>query len=182
MPYSQGNSKPVAKQDDSSLSIRRARWEDMKKVAGFIRSSADWYREFVDEKDMAEHEVGEDWMTKNYFRREFYVGYEGKDAVGTISMQVLRDHAYLGYIYLDVEHVGKGFGHQLMEYAKERARWRGLKGMVLIAHPQAKWATKAYEKFGFKRIAADKEEVLAWQDGALKEYYEEGFELYKLPL
>lgn len=51
--------------------------------------------------------------------------------------------------------------------------------MVLIAHPQAAWATKAYVKYGFKKIASNKREVISWKEGALQSYYEEGFELYE---
>ena len=37
---------------------------------------------------------------------------------------------------------------------------------------------RAYQKFGFERIASNREEILQWQDGALVPHYEEGFELY----
>ena len=53
----------------------------------------------------------------------------------------------------------------------------------MIAHPEATWATRAYLKFGFKLHAARREDVLAWNEGALQDYYEEGFQLfvYDLP-
>ena len=165
-----------------TLEITRARWTDMPQVAAFIRSSAHWYEEIVDEKDLGEHHVDEAWIAKNYFRREFYLGKDDGKAIGTISLQVIKGFAYLGYIYLDVDQVGKGYGQQLMEFAKKEAKRRHLKGMVLIAHPKAKWATRAYLKYGFKKIATEKREVLSWNGGVLKPYYEEGFELYKFAL
>ena len=179
MSIMKAKTKPSAQTD---LEIRRAKLDDMPVVAEFIRSSSDWYEKFVDEKDMAEHDVDETWMTKNYFRREFYIGSNGEEDVGTISMQNLNGFAYLGYIYLDVKHVGKGYGHRLMEFAKHEAKRKGMKGLVLIAHPEASWAVKAYLKFGFKVVAKAKKEVLNWNNGSLKPYYEEGFHLYKLAL
>lgn len=161
------------------LQIRRARREDMPMVADFVRSSADWYRPICDEADMSEHDVDEAWADKNYRLREFHLGYEGDEAVGTISIQDFGDWAYLGYIYLDVAHVGKGYGRSLIRFAERTCRERGFRGLVLIAHPEAEWARKAYLKYGFEITATSKEDVLAWEDEALRDYYEEGFELYQ---
>jgi hypothetical protein len=55
----------------------------------------------------------------------------------------------------------------------------GMVDMILIAHPEAKWAKKAYLKYGFEIIASDRQDVLEWEGGVMKPYYEEGFELYR---
>jgi len=161
-----------------TLKIRPARRDEMSLVADFVRSSADWYREFLDEKDMAEHDVDEKWAEVNFERRDFYIGGADGEPVGTISIQYFGDWAYLGYIYLDVAHVGKGYGRRLIEFAEEVIRKRGARGMCLIAHPDATWARKAYLKYGFQIVERDRERILAWNGGCLKSYYEEGFELY----
>lgn len=161
-----------------ALDIRPATLSDMDRVAEFVRSSADWYRPFVDEKDMSEHDVDDGWKLKNFKRRDFYIGYHRGKPVGTISMQYFGKWVYLGYIYLDVAHVGHGFGHQLMEFAETKARIEGAAGLALIAHPKATWAKRAYLKYGFDIVATKKEDVLRWNNGILKGYYEEGFELY----
>lgn len=161
------------------LKIRAAMRDDMGTIADFVRSSAEWYRPIVDEKDMAEHEVDAAWADENFKKRDFYVGFtEEGEAVGTISLQYFGDYAYLGYIYLDVKHVGKGFGQTLMSFAEKTARAAGMCGMALIAHPEAKWASKAYLKYGFEIVETDKDAVLDWNDGVLRHYYEEDFELY----
>jgi GNAT superfamily N-acetyltransferase len=167
-----------ARRRGPTFEIVPARRQDMDLVADFVRSSAHWYRPFVDEKDMGQHEVDETWADENFELRDFYIGSAGDEAVGTISLQYFGDYAYLGYIYLDVDHVGNGYGQRLMRFAEAKARARGMKGMILIAHPQATWAKRAYLKYGFEIIATDKQKVLEWQDGALRRYYEEGFELY----
>lgn len=164
-----------------SFEIRPAEREDMALIAEFVRSSAEWYRPILDEKDMAEHDVDEEWAEINFKRRDFYVGYAGTEPVGTISLQYFGRYAYLGYIYLDVKHVGNGYGQRLMKFAESVAQQRGMDGMCLIAHPEASWAKKAYLKYGFEIVATNKADVLAWQDGVLRSYYEEGFELYIYP-
>lgn len=165
----------------AKLHILRAQRDQMHDVAALVRSSAKWYEPFVEPEDMSQHEVGERWISENFSRREFYVGYLDGVSVGTISFQELGDFAYLGYIYLNVKYVGRGFGHQLMKFAEQLARARGLEGMFLIAHPSADWATKAYKKYGFRVLHRSKDQVLSWKDGILKPYYEEGFELYTYP-
>ena len=163
----------------SNFNIRPANIIDMPKVASIVSSSADWYEKFVHPDDMDQHDVGIVWALKNYFHRNFFVGETEDEVIGTISMQEVEDYAYLGYIYLDTEHVGNGYGKKLMNFAKKQAKQKGLKGMVLIAHPEAKWAVKAYEKFGFKCIAETDTDVLKWNDGALEPYHEKGFRLFK---
>jgi len=162
----------------ADLTIRPAAWRDMETIAGFLRSTADWYREFLCEEDMGEHDVPAEWKRRNYERRDFYLGCLGRTPIGTISLQDFGDFAYVGYVYLDARYVGRGYGGQLLEFAAGLASRKGKAGVALIAHPEATWATRAYLKFGFERVAAAREDVLTWNGGALADYYEEGFELY----
>ena len=65
------------------------------------------------------------------------------------------------------------------DFAERVARKMGMVDMILIAHPEATWARKAYLKYGFEIIESAREKILAWEGGCLKPYYEEGFELYR---
>ncbi len=174
--------KPAVNGADAPFRILPAKLSEMELVADFVRSSAEWYRPIVDEKDMGQHAVGPQWAKKNYELRDFYIGRIGDKPIGTISIQRFGDWAYLGYIYLDVAYVGLGYGGRLMRFAQDVAKKTGARGLCLIAHPKATWARKAYLKFGFEITETSRERVLAWKDGALRPYYEEGFELYQLPL
>lgn len=176
----QSNDKYATQESD--LLIKPAQREDMDTIAKFIRSSAEWYAQFVDKKDLSEHYVDDTWKEENFKKRDFYVGKTRKEAVGTISLQYFEDITYLGYIYLHTDHVGKGFGHQLMDHAKDISQQKDQEAMVLIAHPQAHWAVKAYEKYGFKKYMTKKSDILNWKDGLLESYYEEGFHLYHYDL
>jgi len=160
------------------LEIRAATLADMELIVEFVKSSADWYRKIVDEKDMSEHDVGMEWIKRNFPKRDFYVASVEGNPLGTVSMQYFGDIAYLGYLYLDVQYIGLGFGQLLMSFAVDKAREKNRQGLALIGHPQAQWAHRAYRKFGFKVISNDKHTIFQWKNGILKSYYEEGFQLY----
>ncbi|GGI92567.1 bifunctional helix-turn-helix transcriptional regulator/GNAT family N-acetyltransferase [Legionella impletisoli] len=173
--HSENQPNPIKR---SPLIIRSANDADQKYIRRFINSSFDWYARIIDEKDVSDHAVDDSWVQKNMYEREFYIAeHEGKP-VGTLSMQFFGEYAYLGYVFVDANEVGKGFGRKLLGFAEEEAKNRGMKGMALIAHPQARWAIKAYQKFGFKLKYRNKEDILAWNNGALKPYYEEFFMLF----
>lgn len=171
--------KTLTKTNKNILRFEKAKFKDMKRISNIISSSAEMYRPFVNDDDFAEHMPDETWRSRNYFRRDFYLARDAcGENVATISLQNLNGHAYLGYVYIDIEHTGKGYGRQLLDHAKEYALSRDLEGMFLIAHPKAKWATKAYTRYGFSLKETSKGKILEWNKGALKPYYEEGFHLY----
>ncbi len=162
------------------LSIEPAKWEHASTIVSILRSSAEWYEDIVEPEDLDEHYVDMEWARENLERRDFYVGRVDGEIAGTLSLQRVGDDAlYLGYVYLHTDHVGNGYGDDLLYFAREKARSEGRSQLVLIAHPEAVWARKAYLRYGFEIIATDRSEVLGWHDGWLKPYYEEGFELYR---
>lgn len=168
---------------ENGLAIQPATWDHAPAVIEIIRSSASWYEELVEPEDMDEHLVDEAWARRNFRRRDFHVGLVDGEVVGTISLQsVHQRHLYLGYVYLHVDHVGNGFGADLLDFAREEGERLGLEGLVLIAHPDAEWACRAYRKYGFEVIAESRDEVLRWEDGWLAPYYEEGFHLFRYRL
>lgn len=167
----------------TGLTLLKARLDDMPSIARIITSSSEWYRPFVAEKDMDQHDVDEKWQRENFKKREFWLGKNSKgETVGTVSLQFFDQTAYLGYVYLHADHTGKGHGKKLLLHAKQEAIESGMKELILIAHPKAKWAMKAYLRFGFRVIAKEKEKILEYKDGLLGPYYEEGFHLLKYTL
>lgn len=165
------------------MNIRKARYKEMPLIADFIRSSASWYEDFLNEEDMKEHNVDDQWIEDNFKKRQFYIGKdENGNEVGTISMQFFGKQTYLGYIYLDATKTGKGYGKKLIQFAERESKKKGQESLILIAHPKATWATKAYEKFGFEKKYEKKENVIEYKNGILEPYYEEGFHLYEYKL
>ena len=172
-------SKVTGKRASPPLIITHASEADMHLAIEAVRSSAHWYEPLVDETDMGEHHVDAAWARRNFQEREFYIGRTLSGVpVGILSLQDTGEYLYIGYLYLFTEHVGQGYGKRFLQYAEVEARLRDKKGLVLLSHPEADWACKAYEKYGFHRIAEGRDEVLAWNRGWLASYYEEGFDLY----
>ena len=164
----------------SHLSIEPATWDHAPTIVSILRSSAEWYEDIVEPEDLDEHYVDMEWARENLERRDFYVGRVGEEIAGTLSLQRVGDDAlYLGYVYLHTDHVGNGYGGDLLDFARDQARREGRSQLVLIAHPEAVWARKAYLRYGFEVIASERDNVLDWHDGWLEPYYEEGFELYR---
>lgn len=164
------------------LSLCPAERAQMPIAAEILRSTAEWYRPFLSDEDMAEHAVGDDWADRNFELRDFYLAWREAQAVGVLSLQETEDALYLGYVYLFEAETGKGYGVEMLEFARKRARALGKKNLVLICHPEATWAKRAYENFGFECIAESRKQVLSWSDGWLAPYYEEGFQLYSCPV
>jgi GNAT superfamily N-acetyltransferase len=152
---------------------------DLPHVVDILRSTADWYAPFLDKKDLeTQHEVDLEWAHENFEKREFWSAVLGGEVVGVLTIQEAGDYLYLGYVYVHENHVGKRIGRRLLDHAAEEAERRGKKGMVLIAHPEATWAVKAYTKYGFECIARREEDVVEWNDGWLEPYHEKGFQLW----
>ena len=176
-------STAVVERPDDGLAIEPAQWSDMRQVVEIIRSSADWYEDIVEPEDLDEHDVDLAWARENFPERDFYVGRVEDAVAGTVTLQdVNQDHVYLGYVYLHTDYVGQGLGRDLLDFARDEARRRGRRSMVLLAHPEAEWACRAYEKYGFEVVAKDRDAVLSWQGGWMEPYYEEGFHLYQYRL
>lgn len=163
-----------------AVSLRPTRLHELDAVVDILNSTADWYRPFTDPKDLkTQHEVDMVWARENMQKREFWSAKLDDDVVGVLTLQDAGDAMYLGYVYVHENHVGKRIGRRLLDHAAAESRKRGKRGMVLIAHPEATWAIRAYRKYGFECIAASEADVLAWNDGWLKPYYEKGFQLWR---
>lgn len=148
-------------------------------AAQIVRDTAEWYRPIVDPKDMVEHSVDDAWATRNFLARECYFGKIDNEVVGFLTLQHCGEYIYVGYAYVPAHLVGKGIGRGLMLHAADVARERGYRGLVHIGHPRAPWAARAYEKLGYHVALRDREEILAWNHGFLRPFYEEEFVLYR---
>jgi len=123
--------------------------------------------------------VDSNWAQENFHKRDFFVAEEKGEVMATVTLQDAGRHSYLGYVYVHAEHTGRGVGKRLLQFARNESQRRKHESMVLIAHPKATWACKAYERFVFRLRAKARADVLAWNDGFLEPYYEEGFQLYQ---
>lgn len=163
--------------------LRPTRPADLPSVVEILRSTADWYEPFVTEEDLeSQHRVDMAWARENFERREFWSAVLGDRVVGVLTLQDAGDWLYLGYVYVHEDMVGRRIGRRLLDHARAQAEAREKEGLVLIAHPEATWAVRAYRKYGFERVATTDEDVCAWNDGWLEPYHEEGFHLWACPV
>ena len=169
-----------ATQPRSRLEIQPAKLHEMAIAANILRSSVEWYRPFLHEKDMGQHMVDEAWGKTEFARRQFYIGRSNDIPVGIVSTQSVEDLFYIGYLYVYADQVCRGFGTQLLNHVRDIALQEGKRGMLLIVHPKATWATNAYIRYGFECVATTRKQVLDWHHGWLKPYYEEEFQMYQL--
>jgi GNAT superfamily N-acetyltransferase len=61
-------------------------------------------------------------------------------------------HAYLGFMYVDPKHRGKGVNQQILEYLKQWALSKNLTELILEVYDENLPAIKAYEKAGFSKL------------------------------
>ena len=162
-----------------TVRLRPTTRPELPAVVEILRSTADWYAPFVTPEDLeSQHRVDLAWARENFERREFFSAVLDGQVVGVLTLQETGDHLYLGYVYVHREHVGKRIGRRLLDHAAAEVERRGLQGMVLIAHPEAEWAVRAYQKYGFECVARTDDDVCAWNDGWLEAYHEQGFHLW----
>ncbi|MCB9670148.1 MAG: GNAT family N-acetyltransferase [Alphaproteobacteria bacterium] len=162
------------------VTLRPTEERDLDAVVEILRSTVEWYRPFTDPEDLAaSHEVDATWARANLRKREFWSAVLHGEVVGVLTLQDAGDFLYLGYVYVHRDHVGKRIGRRLLDHASAEVVRRDKEGMVLIAHPDAEWAVRAYTRYGFECVAESDDEVCAWNDGWLEPYHESGFQLWK---
>lgn len=83
-----------------------------------------------------------------------YILTDGKNILGTSSISASRDSAYEDWgeiisIYILPELIGKGYGHILFEFVKEKLLELGYEKIFLNVFEENMRARKFYEKHGF---------------------------------
>ena len=156
------------------FAVYRASEDLMPIVCQILNNNYDLYKNIVAEQDLNEHNVGEKWAKRNFLRREFYLARAEGNFVGTASYQKIDRIAYIGYFYIDNNSQRKGFGKSLMGYMWMRAKTDNVNRILLFANSKADWALSFYKKLGFKIILTERDDIHNYNNGCLKDYYEEG--------
>jgi GNAT superfamily N-acetyltransferase len=63
-----------------------------------------------------------------------------------------QKHAYLGFMYVEPEHRGKGVNRRVIEHLKSWAKLQGMTELRLDVYNDNQAAIKAYQKFGFTKL------------------------------
>ncbi|MHA1392880.1 MAG: GNAT family N-acetyltransferase [Promethearchaeota archaeon] len=146
----------------------------MQEAAEIIKSNYDLYKDFIHEEDLPEYLPDQNWIDKNYAMREFYLLKYKDKYIGVSSFQKIENFAYIGYFFIKNGFHRKGFGTILLRYIEYIAKMENLNEIFLFTHPEADFALNFYKKHGYEIIETDRENILRFRGGILKDFYEKG--------
>lgn len=86
------------------------------------------------------------------------IGYLNEVAVASGYIRIEKSkpqhhpdyYGYLGFMYVDGAHRGKGLNKQILEHLKSWAKEKGISKLILDVYATNESAINAYQKFGFE--------------------------------
>lgn len=84
----------------------------------------------------------------------YFLMQEGKDCIGYMAVETRGDELFLSKFYVRSSLRGRGYGKKAAHYAETLARERGVRKLALTVNKNNTVAIRAYEKMGFKNVAA----------------------------
>jgi len=92
--------------------------------------------------------------------RDFGVYEENGQVVGCCAVTILwADLAEVRSLAVDEEHIGRGIGRRLTEWAVDEARRLGIRRLMALTYEQA-----FFEKLGFEVVAKETLPLKVWSD------------------
>ncbi len=105
------------------------------------------------------------------------------DVVGFMgTIEIDDDRVYLLALYLMKEHQKKGLGRVIVDKMIRSYQLDNRKEIVLLAHKDATWACRFYEKNGFKLVSRDEKEIKRYSNGIMEKHYIRNSVLYSLKI
>ena len=154
------------------ISFIRASEALMQIVCEIINSNTSIYEEIMeDSNDIDDYIVNDDWIIKNFQKREFYLLKDQQKYVAMASFQKLGDFGYVGYLHVKFGKFGNGYGSAILQFLEIRAKSDGIDKIRLFVHPKAPWALKFYKKHGYHIIETDQAKIDTFEQGILAPYH-----------
>ena len=88
----------------------------------------------------------------------FYLAEEGGRSLGFFAYRFKGDHLYLSKFYLYAAERGKGIGREILRFLKGVALDAGVRAIELNVNKKNP-AIAVYERMGFRRIRAEKNDI-----------------------
>lgn len=104
-------------------------------------------------------------------RREFYIGFEDHFPFGFIGLVNHKIAAEIIGPFLYREYLGRGYGGDLLDYARLHAADRGETLIFALVPATAPWALSFYARQGFDFLSGQPEFIRRWNDGLLADRY-----------
>jgi len=93
-------------------------------------------------------------------------------AIGFIGTKKLNEHTlYLVACYIHSDFQNKGFGSLVMEYLISYLKELHTKEIVLLVHKKAVWAQQFYLKNEFVMVSDDRDQILLYDNGIMRNDY-----------
>ena len=154
------------------ISFIRASKPLMQIVCEIINSNMGLYKGIMeDPHDINDYFVNEDWITKNFQKREFYVLKDQQKYVAMASFQILKNFGYVGYLHVRFANFGRGYGSTILKFLEIRAKRDNIAKIRLFTHPKATWAINFYKKHGYHIIETDQAKIDKFEKGILAPYH-----------
>ena len=88
----------------------------------------------------------------------YYIAQDRFHAIGFLSFYPRGDHLYLSKFYLSEGERGKGYGRKMLDFCVQNAKDEGL-GAIELNVNKNNASIAIYERFGFKRIRSEKNDI-----------------------
>lgn len=149
------------------IEIIKINKEDKEKIKELSQAAGAIVKEYYDPIIGAEQN---DYMIKLFQSPEgiheqlnnghtYYAAMEGDKYAGFISYYPKDGKLYLNKYYLSSEMRGKGYGHTLMDFIKDKARENGYPAVFLNVNKYNSDSINIYKHFGFEIIRAEKNPI-----------------------
>ncbi len=82
-----------------------------------------------------------------------------EESGGIAGFVMMKSGGYINFLYVDKDHLGKGYGKKLIQAAEEKARESGLEKTYLHASVYTA-KRKIYQKLGYQDLGLEKYEII----------------------
>ncbi len=152
------------------IKLRPANNEDRSILSDTCISVAPLYNEFMQNAFNKQAEKFlKHGISKSY---DTFIIENDRDAIGFVGTKKMNEHTiYLVACYIQSEFQNKGLGSLVIDYLLNVLEELHMSEIVLLVHKKAVWAQQFYTKNGFLPVSDDKDQILLYSDGILKNDY-----------
>lgn len=163
------------------IKIYSATNENINDLAAIMRSNVELYDRIMPGAFQRYATFFEEYGLPKTYDVEM-IEYEG-EIVGFLgTIEINNDVVYLLALYFMREHQNKGIGKIVMEHKFHSYKIENRKEIVLLAHQEATWACKFYEKNGFKLISNEEDRIKSYSNKIMENHYIKNSVLYSFKI
>jgi GNAT superfamily N-acetyltransferase len=137
--------------------VRAAQVEDLKEVLALINiPNRLFYKAIVPPERFKDPFLTEAELREEFQHKDFYVYELAGRLVGVAALEAARPHltkvGIVTRMYVLPEFQRRGIGSALIREIERRAKWQGLRELLIWTDPKAEWAVSFYKKAGYEEL------------------------------